>query len=258
MIKDNLPDFLILGIMRAGTTSLFRYMRAHPLILGPIKNGRAGGKEINFFNRLWTLGLDWYKDSFPPRTQDMLFGEATPDYLCDPNVTERILEVIPDAKFICLLRNPVDRAWSHYCHYRDFEFKKMNVNDFLEMRKRVKDEMAPSTSDNSFYNRDRVYQMGFYCVHLERWFNLFPKEQLLIIQSEQFYNDPKFYTNQCFAFLGLEDYNLDTYDNIDMLRRIRPKVKYPPIPAKVREVLSEFYKPYNLRLYKMLKRTFNW
>lgn len=256
-MRDRLPDFLILGAMRAGTTSLFRYLRGHPSILGPIR-GNAGQKELNFFNIHWNKGVDWYKDCWPPRNSEYLFGEATPDYLCDPPVPERVSRTLPrDSKFIVLLRDPVDRAWSHYCHYRGHELQGMTQWDLGTLTKLVNDKMRIHLHVNP-YPRERVLQMGFYALHLDRWLTYFDREQFLIIESESFFRQPEANTNRVFDFLGLKPYHLEAYDNVDILKQIRPQARYPKIPEKLGEVLREFYAPYNRRLYAFLGIDYGW
>lgn len=256
-MKDRLPDFLIIGIMRGGTTSLFQYMRQHPSILGPIK-GQADQKEINFFNIHWNKGIDWYKNCWPPRNMDFLFGEATPDYLCDPPVPERVSRMLPqNIKFIVLLRNPVDRLWSHYCHYRDHELKGMTEQDIQDMTNYINGKMKIYLHINP-YPRERIFQMGFYALHLERWFKFFNQEQFFILESGQFFDNPDIFTNRAFDFLNLKPYHLGKYDNIDILKRIRPKARYPKISDKLGEVLREFYAPYNNKLYGLLGIDYGW
>src|SRR5437763_1646364 len=117
-----LPDFIILGAQRAGTTSLYEYIVDHPQV------GAASKKEVHFFDRHYTEGVNWYRAHFPPAVRRQRFenrtgkrfltGEASPYYLAHPMVPERIAAVAPDARFLILLRNPIDRALSHYYHNR--------------------------------------------------------------------------------------------------------------------------------------------
>jgi len=107
-----MPDFLIIGAQKCGTTSLYRYLIQHPQIEPAIK------KEIHYFDLNYNKPIQWYLNQFPAlKTQsDRITGEATPYYIFHPHAPYRIKEHMPDAKIIVLLRNPVDRAYSHY-HY---------------------------------------------------------------------------------------------------------------------------------------------
>lgn len=259
-MKDRLPDFYVLGIVRGGTSSMFRYLRKHPQILGPVKNGRAGGKEVNFYNEVFSRGIQWYRDCFPPRdASGHLFGEATPDYLCDPEVTMRLHNTTPDAKFICLLRDPVIRAWSHYCHYKQHELRGMTPVQFTDLARKTPERMKDRRSRKP-YQAERVIQMGFYHVHFKRWFQHFDRDRFLIIKSENFFWLPKLLTTSVFTFLGLEDHEIPVgeFDNIDMLRKIRPKVQYPKIPPLVEKFFRDFYAPHNQKTYELLNRDFGW
>jgi hypothetical protein len=109
-----LPDFVIIGAHKCGTTSLYHSLTRHPHVEG------AATKELEFFNRHFDKGIEWYRRCFPrPRWKDgrrSITGEATPYYLFHPHAAKRMAEVVPRARMIVLLRNPVDRAYSHYHH----------------------------------------------------------------------------------------------------------------------------------------------
>ena len=105
-----LPDFLVIGAQKAGTTALYAYLRWHPGITGP------SWKEVSFFDRHWWRGEFWYRGQFPLRSGQRLVGEASPSYLFHPLAPERVRSLVPEAKLIALVRDPVDRAYSHYQH----------------------------------------------------------------------------------------------------------------------------------------------
>ncbi|WP_287276577.1 MULTISPECIES: sulfotransferase domain-containing protein [unclassified Okeania] len=122
-----LPSFIIIGAQKRGTTSLYNYMIEHPQILP------ASKKELHFFNwvskpgnRKKPEGVDWYLSQFPtiPDGKNLITGEATPDYLVDPHTPQRMFNLVPDVKLIVLLRNPIDRAVSHYHHNRGISKKR--------------------------------------------------------------------------------------------------------------------------------------
>src|SRR5207247_1968770 len=119
-----LPSFLVIGAQRAGTTTLFNQLLRHPDVCGP---GGAGvswaRKEIHFFDERYYLGANWYRTFFPLaatrrvsrlRGGDVQAGEATPYYMFHPLVPERVAATVPEMRLFVLLRNPVDRAYSHY------------------------------------------------------------------------------------------------------------------------------------------------
>jgi hypothetical protein len=110
--EGTLPDFVIIGAQEGGTSLLYRLLIRHPLV------EPAAMKELRLFNNNFSEGLSWYGRYFPQRKyiddRKTLSGEATPAYLFDPLVSERMPKTIPDARLVALLRNPVDRAYSHY------------------------------------------------------------------------------------------------------------------------------------------------
>jgi hypothetical protein len=107
-----LPDFLIIGAMRSGTTSVARYLGAHPDVY------IAPQKEVRFFDRNFELGLDHYRRQFAGARDDQIVGEATQTYLYDRTALDRIAETLPAVKLVAILRDPVDRAYSHYWQNR--------------------------------------------------------------------------------------------------------------------------------------------
>jgi Sulfotransferase domain len=107
-----LPTFLIVGAMRCGTSSLNGYLRQHPQV------AMGTPKEIHFFDREFERGLDWYRMHFTSDPGVVAVGEATPNYLFDAAAPSRIATTLPDARLVILLRNPVERSYSHYWHDR--------------------------------------------------------------------------------------------------------------------------------------------
>jgi hypothetical protein len=103
-----LPSFLIIGAMRSGTSSLARYLRAHPEVC------MATQKEVHFFDRNFERGVDWYRSLFPCPNDGQAVGEATQTYMYDQEALERMWRLLPDSRLIAILRNPIDRAYSHY------------------------------------------------------------------------------------------------------------------------------------------------
>src|SRR2546423_13513556 len=115
-----IPDFLIIGGQKCGTTSLYYYLIEHPNIAPAVR------KQMHFFDNRFKKGFGWYKSNFPTifskwyktflHKQKFVSGEATPYYLFHPLAASRVHQFLPDVKLIVLLRNPVNRAYSHYNH----------------------------------------------------------------------------------------------------------------------------------------------
>jgi hypothetical protein len=109
-VTGALPDFVIIGAQKCGTSSLYHLLTRHPHV------ERAATKELHFFDLLFDEGIEWYRQCFPPpKLKDgrrTIHGEATPGYLFHPLVPERMAEAVPQARLIALLRNPANRAYS--------------------------------------------------------------------------------------------------------------------------------------------------
>lgn len=103
-----LPDFVIVGAARAGSTALHDYLSAHPEVYLPPR------KELHFFDNNFDRGVDWYRHHFREATDEVAVGEASPSYMYRPETLDRLASVLPDARLVAILRHPVDRAYSHY------------------------------------------------------------------------------------------------------------------------------------------------
>lgn len=108
----SMPTFVIAGVQKCGTTSLFQALALHPRVIRPRQ------KELHFFDQKWGKGIDWYAAQFPDLAPDQLTGESTPVYSYDKTARRRMAQTLPDARLIVVLRDPVARAYSHYWHSR--------------------------------------------------------------------------------------------------------------------------------------------
>ena len=199
-----LPDFLIIGTQKGGTTSLFDYLAQHPeLALPEIK-------EINYFDRKYAKGPDWYRGFFPYRISGKKTGESTPYYLFHPLVAERVAKDLPRAKLIILLRDPVSRAFSHYQMMRKRGVEPFGsfVEAIAREEERIQGENKKITGKQVNWsknlNRFSYLSRGMYASQLERWFARFPRDQFLILKSEDFFADPQKTLERTCDFLGLK------------------------------------------------------
>jgi hypothetical protein len=251
---NRLPDFLILGARRAGTTSLYDYLTQHPKLVS------AKRKEVHYFDWEYTRGINWYRSRFPWSLRfrkSVLTGEATTYYLFHPGAPDRALETVPDAKLIALLRNPIDRAFSHYqsCVRRKWEM--LSFEDAIEAEPgRIQGFDEKLRSDPGYlnweHNRFSYIARGIYVDQLAEWRKRFDWDRFLILKSEDLYADPSGITNQTLRFLGLDEIELRTYPHRN---RTTYSLKMAP---ETREFLKEYYRPHNERLYEMLGRDMGW
>jgi hypothetical protein len=255
------PDFIIIGAQKAGTTSLYRYLTAHPCI-APIYV-----KEPHYFDIYFYKGLSWYRSHFPTTLEryyarriakhDLMTGEASPYYLFHPRAAQRAAKTLPKVKLIALLRNPIDRAYSQYQHQaRQPGVEPLSFEDALDAEaERLAGEEEKILQDphySSFNHRHYSYcGRSRYIEQLPRWMNLFPQEQLMIVNSEELFADPATIVKQTLAFLNLPDEVNAAYKPFN-------EARYAPMKAETRQRLIEYFKPYNQRLYELLGRDFGW
>jgi len=237
------PDFIIVGTQRGGTTSLYRYLIQHAEI------GRAYRKEVHFFDRYFDKGIEWYLAYFPLRGEFPVVGEASPYYLFHPEAPARILAAVPQAKFIVMLRNPVDRAYSQY-HMKVEQG--LETLPFEEAIAREPERLAVSDNPLDLAWRHHSYlARGVYVNQIRRWFDCFPRDRFLIIKSEEFYLDPQRILHQTQEFLGVRPQDPRKF-------KIYHRRKYAKMDPIFRRRLFEYFAPYNRQLYDLLGRDFGW
>jgi hypothetical protein len=260
-----LPDFVVIGAMKAGTSFFYHLLTQHPYV------ERAAVKELHFFNSHFNLGVEWYRRCFPqPKWKDgrrTITGEATPGYLRSPLAAERMAAIVPEARLIALLRNPVDRAYSDYQQVvrkgresRTFE----EAIGFEEATIEAKGtQPLGGQGETSVHEEDYVsdpfhgyLSKSIYVDQLMSWSKLFPREQMLVLKSEDFFENPLETLKTAQRFLDLPDWepaptelpkkrNEGSYDRLGMN------------PA-TRRRLEEYFEPHNRKLYDFLGVDLGW
>ena len=254
-----LPDYVIIGAMRCGTSRFYGLLTNHPLIR------RAAAKELHFFDDpdRYARGIEWYRKCFPPpEMQDghrTITGEATPKYLFEPLVPERMARAVPDAMLIVLFRNPVDRAYSQYYRSVRNGQESRSFQETIEMELASLEGADPSgharsRNDNSG-NAYTQLARGIYVDQLARWRKFFDEDQMLVIQSEDFFRNQADTLKQVQRFLRLP------YREIEIPSRKTSRqatYEYEPMDLALRRRLEAFFEPHNRRLYHYLGRDFGW
>ncbi len=205
-----LPDFIIIGTVRSGTTSLYYNMCEHPCIIP------AAYDEIGFFDSNYHLGLSWYKSMFATRSKKnqiqsknkfCITGEDTPFYIWNPIAAKRIQKLLPNVKIISQLRNPIDRAYSNYQLGVREGHEKLSFEQAIDLELK---NLEKETSDNyriETFSRPFSYiSKGLYARQLQIWFDLFPKENILITSTEEMAFNPQHFMNKIFDFLNISKY----------------------------------------------------
>lgn len=250
-----LPDFLIIGASRCGTTSLYMWLGEHPRTLPP----SSGGKEPLFWNYMFEfLGMDAYVKMWPAVTRNnVLRYEASTDYLLDGDTAApRLAMWAPDCKLIVLLRDPVRRAWSEYWNFW-LKFYRVTPEQFEALPDMVAaDYEIPTLNPLTDLTYTRCIMKGMYADCLERWFKHVDKDQFFFIRSEDMFRDPWTALKETQEFLGLEVVMPEVISRFDPLRQ--PDLSIPEMPKRFEDKYREFYKPHNKRLYELLGQDLGW
>ena len=263
-----LPNFLIIGAMRSGTTSLARYLEHHPDVF------LAPQKEVHFFDANFDRGIGWYELQFNGWNGERAIGEATPNYLHDTAALNRIRETLPEARLLVILRNPIDRAYSHYWQ------KVASGRETLDFGSAIREEpnrLAQSADDRrNFSYLDR----GKYLQQLEPVADLFGLQRMEVLLLEDLHADPTETFGRVCRFLEIDDSvaptnlgrTMNGYVSFRSLRfrryyrrlptrfqsvfaRLNRRQKtYPAMAPEIRKTLQEYYRSENAALGEWLGR----
>ena len=256
-----LPDFLIIGAQKCGTSSLYFNLCRHPQIRP------AFTKEVHFFDNNFDKGAIWYRKHFHTTLykktaekingEKIITGESSPAYLFNPNVPARVKELMPGTKLIVCLRNPVDRAYSHYNHYKRQGLENLSFQDAIDKEEeRLKGEFDKILADKNYYsfnyNHYSYKARGIYIEQLMRWMEIFPRSQILVIRIEDYYNNPDAEYKKVLDFMNIKNWSFPRY------RKYNYGGGYIKMEESIRKKLVDFFRPYNQRLYDLLGRNLMW
>jgi hypothetical protein len=257
--KGALPEFLIIGAMKSGTTFLYNLLTHHPLV------EPAVFKETHYFDKLIEEeGLQWYRRCFPePGWREGLrtiTGEATPSYLSHPLAPKRAARVVPQARLIALLRNPVDRAYSHYQQVARKGREPLTFEEAIGVKKTQSsgknNEKAFAYEDGARLDESCAYlARSIYVDQLLRWSKFFGDEQMLVLKSEDFFERAPDTLKRVLDFLELPEWEPEFWGEIP---KKRDKREYEGMHPATRRRLEEFFEPHNRRLYEHLGVDFGW
>ncbi|HEY3520628.1 MAG TPA: sulfotransferase domain-containing protein [Rhodanobacteraceae bacterium] len=254
-----LPDFIILGAQKCGTTSLHHYLRQHPqLMSSPYR------KEIHFFDGgvnsktdVFEKGETWYRAHFGTRKPGGLpqkTFEASPVYIFNPLVAERISELIPDARFIILLRNPTDRAISHYFHERKLDREPLPI---MEAMQAEEERLRPALETRNYRDERFIHysykSRGHYCEQIRRYLDFFPIKNVFIMDSKELLAEPTNALRRVFEFLGV-----DSAFRVKDLKPLNVAANKDKVAPAVRTYLDGHFRSHNQALYELTGRDFGW
>lgn len=266
---DKKINCMMLGAAKSGTTTLSKYLSVHPdVAFGPTK-------EIHYFDWRYDQSSDWYEGLFPARKKYKV--DATPYYLFHPLIPARVKAYNPTCKFIVLLRNPSDRAVSHYFH--NVKIKNMKGKElshwrtflpldeelpieeaFRQEEERLKGqyELVHQHAEDRTYNNHQLQHFsykarGHYAEQLKRWFDLFPREQFLLLDFEDLTHAPQETLKRVYDFLGIKSVFPSSYDPSNQGTYATDQT----IQA-LKEVLSAYYESHDQALRALTGMHFKW
>ena len=250
-----MPDFVVIGAQKCGTTTFYNLLTSHERV------EPAALKELHYFDDHFDEGIEWYRRCFPsPHWKEgrkTITGEATLAYIFCSDVPERMAKYIPNAKLIVLLRNPVDRAYSHYhsmvrLNAENLDFEAAIRRDLERMERGGYEESRDDHHRGALHLKDFSYlSRGIYADQLSRWLKFFDRERIFVAKSEDFYRDVSGTLKNATEFLGLPDWEVP-------VRKPSNTGQYPPMNLATRRWLSEYFEPHNRRLYELLHEDFGW
>lgn len=262
------PDFLIVGAMRSGSTSLTRYLDDHPEIF------MATPKEVGYFLHNFNRGEDWYTAHFANAGDNRKAGEATPSYMVNARAVSRIKQCVPEALLIVILREPVSRAYSHYWMRRERNRESRSFSEVVQIELAGVEELDDGEETGYLGH-------SLYARHLSRLLEVFPRKQLHVTILEELMRDASaVYRGVCTALgvdpdhvprgLGrpINSYVTFRSEEVRTLARRLPKplrrgvdrlntrrnAVYPAIDPSLAQQLAEFFSPHNRDLERIIGR----
>jgi hypothetical protein len=259
-----LPDFLVAGFPKAGTTSLAAWLADHPTVYIPVR------KEVDFFNVYWDLGVAWYAQQFHGARDGDIIGDASVRYSVHPERHQEIAALLPAARVVILVREPVSRAISHYWYLRDALRRVLPpIDDLVEQEMELPSDV-PGTGTLAW---------GRYSYYLDRLGDAVGRDRIRVWTLDDLRARPQQVFDEVCGFIGVEPASLPSVGSthnwafrhrsqrifhlmlryqlfrrlpfrlgvrLDELNRVR--VHHPPTDARTRECLAEFYAPWNRAL----------
>jgi hypothetical protein len=213
------PEILVVGTQRGGTSSLFRFLAAHPDVRRPVR------KEIEFFAADHHRGPTWYRAHFPIRGRGRSSMDCTPQYLFHPHAPARAAELLPDARIVVLLRDPVARAHSHWRHMTTLGHETLTFAEAVAAEPERTDQLwQRMVAEPGFHAREVMrfsyVRRGLYAEQLARWQQHFAHDQILIIDSDRLFSDPVASLSEVEGHLGLRRAHQQTLPNASGQHRV--------------------------------------
>lgn len=256
-----LPNFVVAGTQRGGTTSLFIYLLAHEQVLGPRR-----AKGVHYFDTNWHESDDWYRSNFPLQsTVDAMakesgvtpaIGEGAPYYMFHPHIPGRIHELMPDCRVLMVLREPLDRAMSHHNHEVKRGFETLSMTDAFDAEEgRLAGEVDKMAADPTYISKAHIHHAylarGRYADQVQRYLDLFGRDQVLVMDSAKLKSHPEETVRRATDFLGLKPMSGVDYPLYNQRDR-------DPVSPELRERYGHVFEESNARLAELVPDEFTW
>lgn len=238
-----LPEFCIAGAQKSGTSTLYVCLCSHDDVHAPVSPDTGDYiKEVNFFGNNWDKGLDWYRAHF--KKEGGVYLDSTPNYLCDIRAHQRMKDVIPDAKLIISLRDPVARAYSQFNHYSQCIEDSKNW-DFLRPGESFMDNILAELQEprRSWYG---MLSRGYYVEQLTHLFQFFPRDQVHVVIMERWIQNP----DECLS--GILDFLELPQQELKKKAAHMRTYTVDPLTGETEDLLRSVFAPYNERLFELL------
>lgn len=256
-----LPDLLICGGQRCGTTSMYKALVQHPTVFRPVWR-----KGVHYFDTVHEHDLGWYRAHFPFRWQldraarrhgtRALCFESSPYYLFHPWAAQRIAAALPDVRVLVLVRDPVERAWSAYAHERARGFEPLDFPAALEREERLLAAETARLRDDPSYeshlHRHQAYRArGEYVVQLEHFAAVLGRERLKVVDSHRFFSQPEEVFDDLLDWLGVAPRGRQHFERHNGRARSE-------LDPGLRRDLEEHYRPFDEDLTGWLGHVPSW
>lgn len=253
------PRFIMIGVHRGGTTSMFRMLAAHPQAVHAYRKG------VYYFDLNYFRGLPWYYGHFPLASRarhsagsagEPVAFEASGYYIYHPFALERMAKDLPDARLVVMLRDPVERAYSDFKHESARGFETETFEKALELEdSRLAGEVDRMREDiryESLHHRHHSYRhRGQYAEQLERVFEHYPRSQVHVLESQDYFSEPAQTYGRLLEFLDLKPFQPAQFAKLNA----RPGAA---MQSRTYDMLREFYRPHDERLTELLGKPPSW
>ena len=257
--KKRLPNTIIIGNTKCGTSALLTFLSQHPQI---VRNTYIN--ETHFFDKYYTKGIEWYRDSMPYSLPGQVVIERTPNYFALEYVPGRLFNLDPRIKLILAVRNPVDRVISEYA---------MHKSGHDKLNKTIRG-VKPGDPFPPFEMIWKGYINHFYDTSLENWLQYFRIEQIHIVNGDVLRKSPLQELKEIEQFLNIEPFFQENQFYLNTIRGVfcmsKPRFgqdnclqegkgrKHPKVNETVLQMMRHFFHPHNQRFYKLSKKQFDW